>query len=128
MNIYTHPQFYKHDTGTGHPEPAGRIDAALAGVDGAGLGERVIYDPPAHAETSRIIARTHDQVYAQELEEACRSGMRLFHSIDNPISSQSYAAAHAALATSLTAAEAMMRDRERAFLIARPPRHHPRPV
>ncbi len=124
MNIYTHPLFYKHDTGIGHPETAGRIDAALAGVDRAGLGERVIHDPPAHAETARIIARTHDPAYAEELEEACRSGMRLFHSIDNPISSQSYAAARAAVATSLTAAEAMMRDGKRAFVIARPPGHH----
>lgn len=124
MNIYTHPLFYKHDTGIDHPETAGRIDAALAGVERAGLGGRVVHDPPAHAETSRIIAKTHDPAYAQELEEACRSGMRLFHSIDNPISSQSYAAARAAVATSLTAAEAMMRDGSRAFVIARPPGHH----
>src|ERR1700686_4287833 len=124
MNIYTHPLFYKHDTGIGHPETADRIDAALAGVERAGLGDRIILDTTPHPETSRIIAKTHDAAYEQQLEEACRSGMRLFHSVDNPISAQTYAAAHTAVATSLTAAETMMRENSRAFVIARPPGHH----
>ncbi len=96
MNIYTHPLFYKHDTGPGHPETADRIDAALAGVSRAGLSERVLLDPAPHPETSRIIAKTHEPDYEEQLADACRSGMRLFHSLDNPISSQSYAAARAA--------------------------------
>lgn len=124
MNIYTHPLFYKHDTGIGHPETADRIDAALAGVDRAGLGDRIILDTTPHRETSRIIAKTHDAAYEQQLEEACRAGMRLFHSVDNPISSQTYAAAHTAVSTSLTAAETMLRESSRAFVIARPPGHH----
>jgi acetoin utilization deacetylase AcuC-like enzyme len=124
MKIYTHPLFYKHDTGVGHPETADRIDAALAGVGRAGLSGQVILDPAPHPETSRIIAKTHVPDYEEELEQACRSGMRLFHSLDNPISSQSYAAARAAVATSLTAAEAMLREQGCTFVIARPPGHH----
>jgi acetoin utilization deacetylase AcuC-like enzyme len=51
--------------------------------------------------------------------------MRLFHSIDNPMSSQTFAAARTAVGTALTAAEEMMAgDSNRAFVIARPPGHH----
>jgi acetoin utilization deacetylase AcuC-like enzyme len=124
MNIYTHPLFYQHDTGIDHPETSDRIDAAVAGVGRAGLSGLIIADPAPHLETSRIIAKTHERDYEEQLEDACRSGMRLFHSVDNPISSQSYAAARAAVATSLTAAETMMRENSRAFVIARPPGHH----
>jgi acetoin utilization deacetylase AcuC-like enzyme len=124
MNVYTHPIFYKHDTGPAHPESADRIDAALTGVERAGLASRIIREPEQHADTERIIAKVHSADYARELEASCRIGRRLFHSLDNPISSDSYAAARAAVATSLTAAEAMMRDGERAFVVARPPGHH----
>jgi acetoin utilization deacetylase AcuC-like enzyme len=123
MNIYTHPVFYKHDTGVGHPENSTRIDAALEGVDRAGLSARLIRDTAAHPDTARIIAKVHSADYQRELEESCRAGMRLFHSIDNPISSQSFAAARAAVATSLTAAAGMLAG-ERAFVVARPPGHH----
>src|SRR5204862_3230229 len=68
--------------------------------------------------------RTHAEEYERELEQACRAGMRLFHSLDNPISSQTFAAARTAVGTSLTAAGEMLRTNERAFVIARPPGHH----
>jgi len=124
MNIYTHPIFYEHDTGPGHPESADRIDAALAGVERAGLASQLIRETPEHAETERIIAKVHSEEYERELEAACRIGRRLFHSLDNPISSASYAAARTAVGTSLTAADEMMRGDRRAFVIARPPGHH----
>jgi acetoin utilization deacetylase AcuC-like enzyme len=122
LKIYTHPIFYKHDTGVGHPENAARIDAAMEGVRRAGM--HVVPDPQAHPDTERIIAKVHSSEYERELEHACRSGMRLFHSLDNPISSQSFAAARAAVATTLAAADDMMRTGTRSFVIARPPGHH----
>jgi len=51
-------------------------------------------------------------------------GMRFFHSLDNPISADSFAAARAAVGTTLTAAAGMLANRERAFVVARPPGHH----
>ena len=121
MNIYTHPLFYKHDTGFAHPENSARIDAAVEGVRRAGFSAR--NDTPAHPDTERIIAKVHSAAYERELEDACRSGMRLFHSIDNPISSQTFAAARAAVATALTAAADTLAG-NRTFVIARPPGHH----
>jgi acetoin utilization deacetylase AcuC-like enzyme len=124
LSIYTHPIFYKHDTGIGHPESSARIDAAMAGVDRAGLASKTRSDGAPHADTGRIIAKVHSADYERELDQACRLGLRLFHSLDNPISSQTFAAARAAVATALTAADDMLRHSQRAFVIARPPGHH----
>jgi len=124
LSIYTHPIFYKHDTGIGHPESSARIDAAMEGVDRAGFAARAMRDAAPHADTERIIAKVHSADYERELDQACRMGLRLFHSLDNPISSQTFAAARAAVATALTAADDMMRQSQRAFVIARPPGHH----
>jgi acetoin utilization deacetylase AcuC-like enzyme len=123
LRIYTHPVFYKHDTGVGHPESASRLDAALEGVDRAGLSDRIVRDTAPHADTDRIIAKVHSADYRRELDEACRMGMQLFHSLDNPISSQSFAAARAAVGTALTAAADVLSG-NRAFVVARPPGHH----
>jgi acetoin utilization deacetylase AcuC-like enzyme len=126
LNIYTNSLFYKHDTGVGHPESARRLDAALAGVDRAGSSDRLLRDVDPHPETDRIIHKTHSLDYEKELEEACRGGFGVFHSLDNPISSASFSAARAAVATSLAAADAVWRRKEieSAFIIARPPGHH----
>lgn len=122
MNIYTHPIFYKHDTGVGHPENAARMDAAMEGVRRAGA-EPIIGDAAQHADTARIIAKVHSTDYQRQLDEACRAGMRLFHSLDNPISSQTFAAARAAVSTALTAAADTLQG-NRTFVVARPPGHH----
>jgi acetoin utilization deacetylase AcuC-like enzyme len=125
LNIYTNSIFYKHDTGVGHPETAARLDAALAGVVRAGLSAQINRETAEHRDTNRLIAKVHSADYERSLEEASRSGMRLFHSIDNPMSSQTFAAARTAVGTALTAAEEMMQSETgRAFVIARPPGHH----
>src|SRR5262249_38665448 len=120
LNVYTHPIFYQHDTGEGHPENAARIDAAVEGVRRAGLSNGMVREPNPHPDTERIIAKVHSADYQQELEEACRGGYKLFHSLDNPISSQTFAAARAAVSTTLRAADDMMSSGNRAFVIARP--------
>jgi len=128
-DIYTDSVFQRHNTGIGHPENAQRLDAALAGVERAGLAGGVIRDREPHLDTERIIAKVHSAAYERDLEHACRAGMRLFHSIDNPISSASFAAARTAVSTSLVAADAIWNrgagnGSRRAFVIARPPGHH----
>ncbi|HEX9161176.1 MAG TPA: histone deacetylase [Thermoanaerobaculia bacterium] len=126
LKVYTNSIFHRHDTGVGHPESAQRLDAAMNGVDRAGAQSRVVRDLPIHADTGRIIAKVHSEDYERELEDACRAGYRLFHSLDNPISSSSFAAARTAVSTSLAAAEDIWQRGEsrRAFVVARPPGHH----
>ncbi len=126
LKIYTNSLFYRHDTGIGHPETSARLDAAVRGVERAGLSDSITRDAALHPDTARIIAKVHSNEYGRELEDACRSGMRLFHSLDNPISSSTFAAARASVSTSLTAADEIWRlhQSSRAFVIARPPGHH----
>jgi acetoin utilization deacetylase AcuC-like enzyme len=125
LSIYTNPIFYEHNTGAGHPESARRLDAALAGVERAGLADRVNREAGDHPDTDRIIAKVHSADYERALEQAARSGMRDFLSGDNPMSSQTFSAARTAVGAALTAAEEMMQVQEnRAIVVARPPGHH----
>lgn len=126
LNIYTNALSYRHDTGFGHPESAKRLDAAVDGVVRAGLQKQILADASLHPDTGRIIAKVHSVEYEKELEEACQGGFQFFHSLDNPISPSSFAAARAAVATSLAAAEDIWKNKasRRAFIIARPPGHH----
>jgi acetoin utilization deacetylase AcuC-like enzyme len=126
LRIYTNAVFHRHDTGVGHPESSSRLDAAMKGVERAGANDRVIRDAEIHPDTGRIIAKVHSREYERELEEACRGGYRLFQSLDNPISSSTFAAARAAVATALAAADGVWRGEKssRAFVVARPPGHH----
>lgn len=125
LKIYTNAPSYRHDTGVNHPERAARLDAAAEGVRRAGLDAQLIRDVDQHPETDRIIAKVHSAEYERDLEHAVRAGNRYFHSLDNPISSATFSAARAAVATSLAAAEDIQRGgSQRAFVIARPPGHH----
>jgi acetoin utilization deacetylase AcuC-like enzyme len=123
LKIYTHSVFARHDTGFDHPERAARLDAAVEGVTRAGLVDAIVSDSETHPETDRIIHKVHSAEYERELEETVRAGSRYFHSIDNPISSATFAAARTAVSTSLTAAQQML-ETKRSFVIARPPGHH----
>lgn len=126
LRIYTNPVFYRHDTGPGHPETASRIDAAIEGVKRSGKLDQLLAEPPGHPDTDRIIAKVHSSDYSRELEHAAEAGFRLFHSLDNPISTGTHTAARAAVSTALTAAEDIWKSNrvDRAFIIARPPGHH----
>ncbi len=123
ITIHTHSVFSRHDTGPGHPERSERLDAAVEGVMRAGLGDAIVRDAAMHPETDRIIQKVHSAGYERELEESVRAGSRYFHSLDNPISSASFAAARTAVSASLTAAQDMLQSK-RSFVIARPPGHH----
>ena len=126
LKIYTSSVFHRHNTGFDHPERPARLDAAVEGIGRAGLDDRLLQDVDVHPETERIVQKVHSPDYERELESAVRAGYRYFHSLDNPISSATFAAARAAVASSLAAAEDIWRRREskRAFVIARPPGHH----
>jgi acetoin utilization deacetylase AcuC-like enzyme len=126
LKVYTNTVFHRHYTGVGHPENAERLDAAMEGVRRAGAEDSVVLDASLHPDMQRIIAKVHSAEYERELDDACRAGYRLFHSLDNPISAATFAAARAAVATSLLAADDiwLRGGSSRAFVVARPPGHH----
>src|SRR3954462_2400900 len=125
LNIYTNPVFYQHDTGAAHPESARRIDAALAGVERAGLANRVSRDTSDHPDTDRMIAKVHSADYERALEQAARAGLRDFVSGDKTVASQTFAAAPTPVGAAPTAADEMMKANDTPrFVVARPPGHH----
>jgi acetoin utilization deacetylase AcuC-like enzyme len=134
LKIYTNPASRLHDTGVGHPERPARLDAVLEGVARAGLQDHLIGAADLHPDADRIIAKVHSADYAQELERVVRAGSRFFHSLDNPISTGSFAAARGAVATGLAAArhiwgptdgsESRNPRATRGFVVVRPPGHH----
>ncbi len=126
LRVYTNPVFYRHFTGPGHPESPDRLDNALAGLRRAGAEPLLSTKTSPDVETERLIAKVHSAEYARQFEAACVGGFTAFHSFDNAISSESYTAAVTAVATALTAADAIWRSKEisRAFVVARPPGHH----
>jgi acetoin utilization deacetylase AcuC-like enzyme len=126
MRIYSNPIFYRHHTGSDHPETPDRLDSAFEGVRRADATQFVTERISETAEVDRILAKVHHPDYARHFEESCREGYRFFHTYDNPISPDSFAAARAAVETALTAAEDIWvrREHHRGFVIARPPGHH----
>ncbi|HJQ40485.1 MAG TPA: histone deacetylase [Thermoanaerobaculia bacterium] len=126
LKIYTNSVFFRHETGVDHPERPARLDAALEGIERAGLNASLIRDVAAHPDTGRIIEKTHSADYEREFRDTVRRGSRYFHSLDNPLSSATFDAARASVASALVAADDIWKQREsdKAFLIARPPGHH----
>lgn len=126
LAIYTHPLFARHHTGIGHPESADRMGHALEGIARTSARGSVRTESEPDIETDRIIAKVHSLDYGASLESACRSGQRLFHSLDNPISSHSHAAARQTVGSALAAARDVWvhQSVDRAFVVARPPGHH----
>jgi acetoin utilization deacetylase AcuC-like enzyme len=112
-----------HDTGTWHPERAGRLPAAVAGVDDAGLGDARVELAPRPA-TRAELARVHDPGYLDALEALSRSGGGELDP-DTTTSRGSWATAVAAAGIGLAAIEGIRRgDAEAAFVAVRPPGHH----
>ncbi len=102
------------------------MDAALWGVNRAGATRLVTTPSSEHPQTGRIIAKVHSAGYEEELDRACRTGLPLFHSMDNPISSETHAAARTVVSSALHAASEVWDTdaARRAFVVARPPGHH----
>jgi acetoin utilization deacetylase AcuC-like enzyme len=124
--VFWSPASGRHDTGVGHAERPARIDAALEGARRAGMLPLEITAAELSDSSERLIATVHSSDYAAELRHQVTSGARLFHTVDNPISSGTYEAARAAVGTALSAAESIWSEErlDRAFVIARPPGHH----
>jgi acetoin utilization deacetylase AcuC-like enzyme len=124
--LVTHPRFLDHDAGRGHPERPQRLEAVLAGIDAAGVGDAVSPLPPRPA-THEELARVHDESLLRLLarvEEA--GGGRL--DADTAMGAASYEAAVLAAGAGLAAVEALDAGAgAAAFCAVRPPGHHATP-
>lgn len=121
-----HPACLAHEPGTGHPERPSRLEAILAGVARAGLGDEVTQFAPAAASRATL-GRVHEMGYLHHLEETSFVGGQL--DPDTFVGAGSYEAALRAAGAGLEAVERLDRgEGSSAFLAIRPPGHHARPA
>ena len=117
------PESDAHDTGRGHPERIGRVEAVLAGIDDAHLADAV--DRRAGRDATRDeLMRVHDERYVDALGEFARAGGGHLDP-DTVVAPGSFAAAARAAGCGLAAVEALTAgDADAAFVVVRPPGHH----
>lgn len=118
------PAFFDHDTGPGHPERPGRLTAAWAGVEAAGLAEAV-QQVEAREVTRAELERVHAPAYLDALERFVGEGGGHLDP-DTVASPGSLRAAALAAGLGLAALDRMRADDAAgpAFLAVRPPGHH----
>ena len=114
----------RHDTGPGHPERQGRIDATLRGLQDAQLGSALVVSTAGGVADRVDIVRVHDVGYVDALEQFAAGGGGDLDP-DTPVSTGSFETALLAAGCGLTAIESLRRgDAEAAFVSVRPPGHH----
>ncbi len=122
IDVYYHPLFLEHETGT-HPENKRRLIAATQALLDSGLELGWVTPEPAPITA---IARVHDPDYIESVEKlAARGGGHL--DLDTTVSPRSYEAALLAAGSGLMAVDKALRSGEKAFLLVRPPGHHAMP-
>lgn len=116
------PELDRHDTGTGHPERAARVVAALAGLSDAGLDDAIVPVEPRRATRQELIT-VHDPSYLDALERQCRVEQAL--DPDTVVSPGSWETALHAVGGVLACVEGLASGRgDVAFAALRPPGHH----
>ncbi len=119
----THERCLEHIAGGRHPERPGRLDAVIAGVAAADLGEAIVPFTP-RAATRAELERVHDKTYIDGVEQFCLAGGGRLDP-DTGASSASFDAATLAAGAGLDAVERLERgEADAAFCAVRPPGHH----
>ena len=120
--VYDHPIFREHDSGAGHPERPGRLDAIRRGLHDANLDERVRWLEPRDA-TEAELRRVHTAAHVARI--AATDGRTVRFDADTQAGPHSYAAALMAAGAACDAVERVLDGTiQRAFCLVRPPGHH----
>jgi acetoin utilization deacetylase AcuC-like enzyme len=121
--LATDPAFALHDTGSGHPERARRLEAVVLGPEVAGLADAVRLLELREA-TAAELSLVHPLDYLEALERFCTAGGGDIDG-DTRASAGSWRAGKLAAGAGLVAVEALRRgEGDAAFLAVRPPGHH----
>jgi len=117
------PTLDHHDVGPHHPERPARVQAALKGIDAAGLGDAVITLEPRRA-TQEELTLVHPVSYLEALHAFCEAGGGAIDP-DTMASPGSWDTALLAAGAALEVVDALARgEGDVAFVAARPPGHH----
>ena len=114
------PALDRHDVGPRHPEQPARVEAALRGIDQAGLRDAVIDLAPRRA-TEEELTLVHPVSYLESLRAFCEAGGGAIDP-DTIASPGSWDTALLAAGAALEVVDALKRgDGDVGFAAARPP-------
>jgi acetoin utilization deacetylase AcuC-like enzyme len=124
--IYS-PAFLTHDTGSFHPENAGRLTAIVAALEKAPWTTHLDWREPTSVaqreDVDNLIAQIHNPRYVTALREIAHSGGGHIDG-DTVVSEASYAVARLAVSAWLDGVDYVLETGHSAFVLARPPGHH----
>jgi acetoin utilization deacetylase AcuC-like enzyme len=121
VQLVTHPDCLRHDTGPGHPERAARLEAVLAALSDA-FPDLVPVEAPA--ATRDQLERVHSPAHVASILDAKRDAPVALDP-DTILSPGSARAALRGAGAGVAAVDAAMAGRApRAFCAVRPPGHH----
>lgn len=124
--IYS-PEFLDHDTGSFHPENAGRLTAVVAALEKVSWADHLDWRAPTpvkqREDVDRLIAQLHNPRYVTALREIAHSGGGHIDG-DTVVSEASYAVARLAVSAWLDGVDYVLETGQSAFVLARPPGHH----
>lgn len=124
--IYS-PDFLDHDTGSFHPENAGRLTAVVAALEGVPWADHLDWREPTpvkqRKDVDSLIAQLHNPRYVAALREIAHTGGGHIDG-DTVVSERSYAVARLAVSAWLDGVDYVLETGDSAFVLARPPGHH----
>lgn len=119
--------FLTHDTGSFHPENAGRLTAIVAALEKAAWADHLDWREPTpvkqRQEVDALIAQLHNPRYVIALREIAHTGGGHIDG-DTVVSEASYAVARLAVSAWLDGVDYVLETGQSAFVLARPPGHH----
>src|SRR5580658_6073660 len=114
----------RHDPGFGHPECPERYEAVIAGLEEAGLAEKMPR-VPARDATREELRRVHSSHYIDIAERQIKEGEPELSTGDTAVCEASWDAALRAAGLAASAVDMVMTGQmENAFCVIRPPGHH----
>ncbi len=124
--IYS-PDFLSHDTGSFHPENAGRLTAVVAALEGVPWADHLDWREPTpvkqRKDVDTLIAQLHNPRYVSALREIAHTGGGHIDG-DTVVSERSHAVARLAVSAWLDGVDYVLETGHSAFVLARPPGHH----
>jgi acetoin utilization deacetylase AcuC-like enzyme len=118
------PLCLKHDPGSGHPECPERYEAAITGLEEAGLADTLPRIASRYA-TGEELRRVHTSHYLELARHQITEGLPELSTGDTQVCEASWDAALRAAGLAVSAVDAVAMGRlANAFCVVRPPGHH----
>ena len=120
----THPIYFEHDTGPGHPEQPDRLAAIEEKINTTSIRHKIERISPGPA-SDEVIVLTHANDYIAGVKQAIISGTRILDTGDTIAGPRSYEAAIYAVGAAVDGIDLLNEGTyNRVFCAVRPPGHH----